>query len=320
MEGNSIKGLVIKNIANLYTVFCEDAGGEGVSFLASAQGKLKQSDKQGPRENISGYCGKVLVGDHVEFDKLADGGEAITVCNANITKVYPRKNVLIRPPISNIDCLVIMVTKSPSPDFVLVDKLIINCMIHNIKPILCISKTDTMTEQEIEQIISGYKNVVDDIVCLSSQNRKNLEQLTSIIKNQITALAGQSAVGKSTLLNALLGTNIKTDGLSAKVDRGKHTTRHTEIFLHGNIRIADTPGFSLIDLKVDETELRYYYSEFEAFNCKYRGCMHINEDEGICAVKQAVKTGKINKDRYERYIKIFQELKKRGLPRTSRSK
>lgn len=273
-------------------MFCGETFAEASSkcFLASAQGKLKQS-------------GKVLVGDQVEFDELSDG-------TANITKIYPRRNELIRPPIANIDCLVIMLTKSPSPDFVLIDKLVISCMVHNISPILCVSKTDTMTKEEIGEITKQYEDVVDHTVCLSAQSNNNLDELVAVIKNKITALAGQSAVGKSTLLNALLGTNIKTDGLSAKVDRGKHTTRHTEIFLKNSLMIADTPGFSLIDLKIDETELRHYYSEFDEFRCKYRGCLHINEDESVCAVKRAVKAGQINEDRYIRYTKIFAELKK----------
>lgn len=283
-----ILGIVVKNISNSFTVRSLDD-----YYVCTALGKLKQD-------------GKVLVGDRVEIDVV---GKTQSV----ITKVLPRKNLLIRPPIANIDNLVIVLSSSPQPDFILIDKLIIMCLVNDIKPIICINKLDILKDDFVNYIHSQYDNVVLDIVEISAITLENLNALSSLLINKISAFAGQSAVGKSTILNALTqGATAKTGELSLKTNRGRHTTRHTQMYeIQANTFICDTPGFSMLNLEnITYNNLSFYYPDFAEFKCKFSGCTHTKEDSTFCAVKKAVEQGGLNKERYDRYVKIYEELKK----------
>ena len=250
--------------------------------------------------------GKLLVGDFVTLQKENN--------SYVITKLEQRKNELIRPYIANVDQLVIVIAPTPSPDFLLTDKLIIMANENKLKTLLLLNKCDLFDEYFINKIKGQYENVVDDILILSAKNHLYIDELKEKLYNKFSVFAGQSAVGKSTILNEL-GFSQQTGELSKKVERGKHTTRQTEVFsLNDTTFIADTPGFSLLELfEVNPEKLHEYYPDIDNFlnNCKYRACNHIQMLESECAVKRAVTNGTLNKERYERYITLYEEVKKR---------
>lgn len=250
---------------------------------------------------------KPLVGDIVEFS-VNDYDKDKNV----ITKILPRKNQLVRPYISNLDQLFIVLSKSPKPDYLLIDKLIIYAKINKITPIIVVNKADILSEQELAEIKEQFPTY--KIVVVSAINN-DVAELKQLLVNKISAFAGQSAVGKSSLINAISpNLNLQTNGLSSKIERGQHTTRHNEIYLmDNNIYIADTPGFSMLSLDLEPSELKDYYDDFKAFeeDCRYVGCDHINSKAKDCGVVKAVEEGKICLSRFDRYCKIYSELKEK---------
>lgn len=246
--------------------------------------------------------GRLLVGDNVELkkDEFSD--------NYVITKVFGRFNEIIRPKVTNIDQILIVISAVPKPDLYLVDKLIVNAHINNISPVLVINKIDLISKEELDEYVTMYENVVDSIVLTSAVNN-NVQTLKEVLKNKTSVFAGQSAVGKSSLINCISpNLNQATNILSKKVERGKHTTRECTIFvLDDNIMIADTPGFSMLELDVKYNELKDYYPEFEDAKCRYNNCTHTTETG--CVIKSKVNAGEINKSRYDRYLEIFKQLK-----------
>lgn len=273
-----MKGLVVVKNANLFEVECENQ-----KYSLKPSGKTK--------------AGGIFVGDQVEF------GE-------NITKVLKRKNLLIRPPVANIDKMFIVFAPAPKPDFVLVDKMIIYCHLNDIEPVLVINKSDLCNEEFIDNIKKSYEKHYK-ILILSAKN-KNLQNLEKEIKG-ICVLAGQSAVGKSSIINALFKKeNLAEVGSLSKIERGKQTTRLVKLYKVGEGYLADTAGFSLLDLSfvgnIDFAELASYYPDFlqGRAKCKYRSCSH---EGGDCGVIANVKNGNISKMRYQNYLKILEELK-----------
>jgi len=266
-------------------------------YLCDLRGNLKKNNK-------------ICVGDFVEYEPNSGDKERIVV-----TKILERKNQLIRPTISNIDNLLITITKKPSPDFNLVDALIIYCRQLDIEPIIVISKMDLVDDTFLQDIKKQYGKVVDHIVPICSVNKENLDTLKNLLTYKVSALAGQSAVGKSTLINALGGLNLEIGELSAKLDRGKHTTRMSEIFiLPDDIKIADTPGFSMLELKIDEpSELKHWYDDFIPLQdfCEFKDCDHINCKSKTCAVVRAVEEGVLSKNRFDRYVARYNKLKEK---------
>ena len=202
----------------------------------------------------------------------------------------------------------------PAPDYMLIDKLIIYANVNNIETLLLINKCDLFDEEFVNEVKSQYQNVVGNIVVLSAKKHLHIEELQEHLTGKFSVFAGQSAVGKSTVLNAL-GFDLETGELSKKTDKGKHTTRHTEVFLlANNTFIADTPGFSLLEMfYVEPSRLHEYYTDFNKFNktCKYRACNHVQMKLSECGVKQAVENGNLNKTRYDRYLDHYEETKKR---------
>lgn len=238
-------------------------------------------------------------------------GDKVECKNDVIEKVLERKNILIRPPLANVDTMIIVVAKEPKIDFLLVDRLLVFCTVKGIKPILCINKSD-LSESFVKDVEKIYKGVVD-IVSISTLD-KSVLNLKKYIKG-VTALAGQSAVGKSSIINALLGKEIAVVGdFSKKVMRGKQTTRLVELYDLGNENyLADTAGFSKLSeelLIVNENELKDYYPDFikYAHMCKYKSCQHLKLDD--CGVVKAVSEGKISKIRYENYKILRENIKK----------
>lgn len=274
-----MEGLILKNISDLYGIKSQDG-----YYECKAKGIFR-------KKNLI-----PTVGDKVLFDK-----EKLV-----ITDILERKNILVRPPIANIDqALIVMSTINPSFSTYLVDKLLNIIEFNNIKPIICISKLDLCHNEITDKYIDYYRSIGYEVILNS-----DIESIKRILKNKITVLTGQSGVGKSTLLNKLdINLNLKTDDISYALGRGKHTTRHTEIYEVCGGYIADTPGFSSLLLDMKKEEVRDNMIEFNNYKdkCKYRDCMHLNEEE--CEIKRLVKEGTIISSRYENYIKFISEIK-----------
>lgn len=270
-----MKGLIVKNISDLYTIKSQDN-----YYDCKAKGIFRKK-------------GLVpTVGDMVIFDEN----------KLIITDILDRKNILVRPPVANIDqALIVMSTINPNFSTYLVDKLIIMCELNKIKPVLVITKVDL--EDNINLLLNYYQKIGYKVI-----KNNNLEELKSILKDRITVITGQSGVGKSTLINKLDNTlSLKTNEISFALGRGRHTTRHTELYNIANGYIIDTPGFSSLYLNATKEQIRNNIIEFKNHNCKYKDCMHINEDE--CEIKRLVKEDVILKSRYENYIKFINEIK-----------
>lgn len=274
-----MQGQIIKNISNDYTVLVNDK-----RLVCKARGKFRKL-------NLI-----PLVGDQVIVDEH----------NNYILDILPRKNSLVRPPVSNID-QVIIVTSVKHPDFDtnLLDKMLSIVEFNNIKPIICITKMDLLNETEsalINEYIAYYKKIGYEVLF-----NTELEKIKEILSEKINVFTGQSGAGKSTLLNKLdSNLNIKTSEISLALNRGKHTTRHTELISMNNAWVADTPGFSSLEfMGMTKSDIRDNFIEFNIYKdkCKYKDCMHHLED--VCEVKNKVADNTILKSRYENYLKFI---------------
>lgn len=276
-----MSGLVLKKEADLFTV--ELASGEIISCVAR-----KNLKKEG-----------IFVGDRVSID------EEKTIC-----KLEKRKNVLIRPPLANVDKMFVVIAPVPKPDLYLVDKLILFCKLKGIEPIICINKKDL--DEKFCMTLSKIYQKAAKVVMFSTLDESVLSLEKEI--EGLCAMAGQSAVGKSSIINALVGEAIaKVDTFSKKIERGKQTTRTVSLFKFGQKRyLADTAGFSKLDemlLEVKPEQIKSFYPEFVevAHMCKYKSCLHTNDKD--CAVIKAVKLGDIEKIRHENYLKLLEIAK-----------
>ena len=272
-----MQGRIIKSISNDYTVLCDDK-----IYICKGRGRLKF-------QNI-----KPMVGDIVELDD-----------NLLISKIYPRKNELIRPVISNVDqAYIITSLKQPDLDLNLLDKLLVIIEFNNVKPIICLTKIDLLTEEEYEYI-KNIKKYYQNIG-LSVFENTDIDEIKRSFKNKISVFTGQTGAGKSTLLNKL-NPNLKleTNEISFALNRGKNTTTHVELLEFENGWVADSPGFSDVYMDMTKEDIRDNIIEFERYkeNCKYRDCMHNREDD--CEIKKQVKNGTILKSRYENYLKFI---------------
>lgn len=231
-----------------------------------------------------------------------------------IESVEPRKTQLVRPFVSNMDSIVIVLAPIPKPDMMLVDKLIIGASENGIDPIICINKADLQGADKVaEEVASDYKDIAE-IHIISTQTGQGIDELMNNLRGKYVCLAGQSAVGKSSLINCILGEDKQATGeVSKKGDRGKNTTRHIEIItLNDGTQIADTCGFNKLELPMfDPSRLSTYYYDFDEYadKCKFRCCNHYKESD--CAVKKAVEDGKITQNRYNRYVQLFAYLEDR---------
>ncbi|QHE61250.1 ribosome small subunit-dependent GTPase A [Rossellomorea vietnamensis] len=251
-----------------------------------------------------------LVGDYVEF-------QAENKTDGYILKVLDRKNELVRPPIANVD-QAILVFSASEPDFspALLDRFLVLVESKEIEPLICVTKMDLVTSEEaekIEQYVSEYRSFGYEVLMTSSKTEHGLEELTPYLKDKISVFAGQSGVGKSSLLNALNpDLELKTAMISSHLGRGKHTTRHVELIDIKDGLVADTPGFSSLEFsELEIEELPQCFPEMVevAEECKFRGCLHINEPK--CAVKSAVEAGRIPDYRYDHYLTFHKEIKER---------
>ena len=276
-----MEGLIIKNISNDYVV-----SSNGRTYLCKPRGKFR-------------YHGlSPLVGDVVDFDDK----------EKYLLKIHERKNCLVRPSVANVDQAIIVASvKNPDLDTYLLDKLLTVVSYHRNSPIICFTKLDLLDSDEKEQLknyISYYQKQGYSVV-----TNQNIDKFSALLEGKITVLAGQSGAGKSSLLNRISPElNLKTNEISYALNRGKHTTRHTELYSVLGGYVVDTPGFSSVDFRgIEKIAIRdnmnemFHYLEY----CKYRDCMHIKEDG--CFVKNLVEKGEILKSRYENYLHFILE-------------
>lgn len=251
-----------------------------------------------------------LVGDSVVY-------QAENEREGYIMEVYERKNELIRPPIANVD-QAILVFSAKEPDFssILLDRFLVIIESNEINPIICITKMDLLTDEErlkLSDFVNDYRKIGYEITLSSSKTEEGLDKLLPHIKGKISVFAGQSGVGKSSLLNAIKpDLELKTSHISSHLGRGKHTTRHVELIDIENGLVADTPGFSALEFDTLEAEyLSNCFPEMAGLrnDCKFRGCLHLNEPK--CAVKDAVANEEIPRYRYDHYLQFLQEIKDR---------
>lgn len=285
-----MKGIVIKKLADDFWVMCNN---ENKVYKCKSRGTLKSKG--------------VFIGDNVEF--FYDNGIYI------ITRIEKRKNFLIRPPVANIDQLIIVIAHIPKPDYMLVDKLLLFSYFYNIEPIILVNKQD-VSDEENKYVEFTYSKFVKTIFA-SAKSGFNIELLKNTLKNKISAFAGQSAVGKSALINLIFKNQLANEGnLSVKLNRGKNTTRHSEIYCFDNIMIADTSGFTSLNeklLDIPYYELPYYYPDYNEhkLDCKYSSCTHTKEPVKDCKIKQLVENKILDKNRHIRYDKIYETLQKK---------
>ena len=284
-----MKGLIIGNISNLYQVKVDDK-----IIECNARGKMKQNELS------------PVVGDYVEIDFTDNENKGI------INNILDRTMYSKRPKMANLTQIILVVSlKNPKPDLLLLDKQLAYSEYLNIKPIICINKIDIGNEKELEQIHTVYEKIGYTVIDTAAKQDIGVDKLKKLLKGNITAFSGNSGVGKSTLINKLFNEELTLEGdISSKNKKGKNTTTSTFLYEIEGGYIADTPGFSTFSIEeIESKELAKYFIEFDKYltECKYLDCNHIKETE--CGIKSALNERKIDSGRYERYCKIYQELK-----------
>lgn len=282
-------GIIVKALSGFYY-----AEADGVTYECKARGSFRKS-------GVS-----PLVGDRVEIEKISE-------TTGVVDKILPRKNAIARPPVANIDKLFIVSSyTNPQPNTLLIDKMTVTARYNRIEPIIVFNKCDMGDFAEWQRIYenSGFKTYV-----ISAQKNIGLEKLKNELKGCISAFTGNSGVGKSSILNNLLGESlIATGEVSEKLGRGRHTTRHTQLYeLSFGGFVADTPGFSSFELDITDYSLKEKLSDcFCDFNdfscdCRFSGCTHTKE--AGCAVLKAVEKNEIEPTRHRSYLQLFEEMK-----------
>ncbi len=288
-----MQGKIIKGIAGFYYVY-------------TAAGLMECKAKGIFRKNKI----KPLVGDNVEIEIVDE-----SACTGNIVEILPRKNALVRPASANIDqALVIFAVVKPDPNYNLLDRFLISMEQQKLPCIICFNKEDIATEEEKQELKRAYGDCGYQVLFTSGAMGQGLCEIQAHLKGKTTVVAGPSGVGKSTIVNGLYpDANMETGEISRKIERGKHTTRHAQLFaLSDDTFIMDTPGFTSLSLgDMEKEELQGFYPEFAEYekNCRFGGCAHISEPS--CGVKEALEQGKISRVRYQNYVILYEELKNR---------
>ena len=283
-----MQGKIIKGIAGFYYVNVVESG----VYECKAKGVFR-------KEKI-----KPLVGDNVRIEILDEENKT-----GNIVEIFPRKNELIRPAVANIDqALVVFAVTKPTPHFNLLDRFLVMMERKEIPVVLCFNKKDIATSPEIAELEAIYEKCGYPIVFTSALEQENIEEIRRLLLKKTTAIAGPSGVGKSSLINLLQNqVQMETGTISRKIERGKHTTRHSELIaVDADSYIMDTPGFSSLYVNdFEKEELKYYFREFASYEgqCRFQGCDHV--------VKEALEEGKIHPVRYKNYLEMYTELKEK---------
>jgi len=295
-----MQGKIIKGIAGFYYVHVGTHGqkgnAEGIVYECKAKGVFRKDNR------------KPLVGDNVTLDVLDEEN-----CLGNISELLPRHSELIRPAVANVDqALIIFSIVKPQPNFNLLDRFLIMMQQQQVPCIICFNKLDLDADGFGADYEDIYRKCGYHTLSVSTLEGTGIEELKSMLRGKTTTVAGPSGVGKSSLVNCLQSQRVmETGGISRKIERGRHTTRHSELIaIEENTYILDTPGFSSLGLFcLEKEELASYYPEFveQEKYCKFRGCSHIAEP--VCGVREAVEEGSISAMRYENYCLLYEELK-----------
>lgn len=291
--GEIYKGKITKGIAGFYYVYVPEKG----MFECKAKGIFR-------KDNV-----KPLVGDDVEIEPIS-----LEEMTGNICKILSRKSSLIRPAVANIDqAMIIFALRKPDVNLNLLDRFLIQMEQQGLNTIICFNKADLEngdgpSSARLAEIYSkaGYETLV-----VSAKEDESIDNVLAHLKGKTTTVAGPSGVGKSTLINRLQsGTQMETGAISSKIERGKHTTRHSQLIpITDDTYILDTPGFSSLSLfDMEKEDLEAYYPEFEPLRegCKFTGCSHLHEP--VCGVQDGLKASKMSLERYENYKILYQEL------------
>lgn len=284
-----MQGVIIKGIGGLYFVDVNET-----VYECKARGKFRHKGL------------KPTIGDEVIIEEEDEMGV--------IVDILPRRNELIRPAVSNVtQAFVVVTSKNPDLNTELLYKFLLLCEYNKVKPIVCFNKLD-IEEKESYRMGKVLKTAGYEVLYLQGKFGKGIDELKTKIHDNISVFCGPSGVGKSTILNKIIGREtMKTGDISDKLKRGKHTTRHSELVRIEKGFLVDTPGFSSLELDfIPKEELKYLFPEFDEYNnqCKFNNCVHFKEPG--CAVKAALEAGKVNEERYNFYVKILNELMSRG--------
>lgn len=295
MIGKIIKGIAGFYYVNISSEYNDDNTPVKGVFECKAKGIFRKDGL------------KPLVGDNVEIEILDKTNQI-----GNIIKILDRKNSLIRPAVANIDqALVIFAAAKPTPNLNLLDRFLVSMEYQDVECIICFNKTDVADESFINELEKVYIGCGYKVMFTSTYNNEGIDEVRQILHGKTTVLAGPSGVGKSSLTNILIPkANMETGKISEKIERGKHTTRHSQIFvMNEESYVFDTPGFSSLYVNdIPKEKLMYYFREFDKYNdtCRFQGCMHINEPD--CSVKRALLIEEISQSRYENYKLFVEEI------------
>lgn len=286
-----IEGIIIRGVGGNYYV---DIGDEIIECRARGLFRLK---------NI-----KPLVGDRVLIRLTVENEKS-----GYVEEIKERINEIKRPSVANVEQLLIFFSVSnPEPSFLLLDKLLIAAEINKLKPIICYNKSDLCNEERKNELINMYVNTGYRMIFTSKKDTESIENLKGVLKDKLSVFSGPSGVGKSSIMNAVQPEfELKTGIISEKLKRGKHTTRHAEIYkLSFGGFVVDTPGFSSFELdSIDQFELSNYYPEIKKYSvgCRFDDCLHYKEPN--CVIKDAVSKGLISETRYSNYTKLLENIK-----------
>lgn len=284
-----MQGKIVKGIAGFYYVQTKHG-----LYECKAKGILRR-EKQKP-----------LVGDNAEITVLDE-----EEMEGSIERILPRKNALIRPAVANIDqALVIFAAAKPQPNLNLLDRFLVAMEKQGVSSVICFNKQDIVADEECARLRKIYENCGCRVLFSSASKKQGLEEIRALLEGKTTAVAGPSGVGKSSLVNLLAPqAQMETGEISSKIDRGRHTTRHSELlWIAGDTYLCDTPGFSSLAVwDMEKEELKEYFPEFAPYTgCRFLGCTHTHEPD--CAVKEALAAGRISRQRYENYLEMYREL------------